>query len=58
MYLSVEHGPMNIWYEFEKDKLKTKGCRALTRKKCTTSGKDWLKTQGFRAYTRKTNLAP
>ena len=29
----LKHGPVNIWCKFGKDRLKTKGCRAHTRKK-------------------------
>ena len=32
MNQGLDHGLMNIWWEFEKDPLKTKGCRAQTRR--------------------------
>ena len=32
MYWGLDHGPMNFWCDFEKDPLKTKRCRAHTRK--------------------------
>ena len=32
MYWGLEHGPMKIWHKFGKDRLKTKGSRAHTRK--------------------------
>ena len=32
MYWGLDHGQMNLWCQFEKDPLKTKGCTAQRRK--------------------------